>query len=85
LQERIFESHFTTKAGNARGPSGLGLGLAIAKAIVERHGGRIRVVNAAEGGAIFSVELPNEPPSSLSDTALIGGGGAGWGEVYGKE
>jgi PAS domain S-box-containing protein len=38
---------------------GLGLGLAIARAIVDMHGGTIRAVSAGEGkGAIFTVELP---------------------------
>jgi len=51
---KLFESFFTTKSG------GMGLGLAIARTIVEAHGGRIRAENAPEGGAAFVVELP--PP-----------------------
>lgn len=35
-----------------------GLGLSIAGAIVEAHGGTIRVDDGARGGAVFSVELP---------------------------
>ena len=35
-----------------------GLGLSIAGAIVEAHGGRIRVDDRSQGGAVFAVELP---------------------------
>jgi signal transduction histidine kinase len=49
---RIFEPFFTTRA------RGTGLGLAIAKRIVELHGGRIDVDDAAGGGARVSVRIP---------------------------
>jgi C4-dicarboxylate-specific signal transduction histidine kinase len=49
---KLFDSFFTTKSG------GMGLGLAIARTIVEAHGGRIRAENAPGGGAAFFVELP---------------------------
>ncbi len=41
-----------------------GLGLAISRAIVERSGGTIQAFNAASGGAVFRIELPQakEPP-----------------------
>jgi signal transduction histidine kinase len=46
--------------GRRRG--GIGLGLAIAKDLVELHGGRIEVGQAPEGGALFAVELPLRGP-----------------------
>jgi len=49
---QLFESFFTTKS------RGMGLGLAIARTIVEAHGGRIRAENDPAGGAVFRVELP---------------------------
>lgn len=52
LRERIFEPFFTTRA------EGVGLGLAIARQIVEAHGGKIEVGESSSGGARFAVILP---------------------------
>lgn len=49
--EQAFERFYTTK------PTGLGLGLAISKGIVEAHGGKIWA-ESAEGGAMFAFTLP---------------------------
>lgn len=50
--ERLFESFFTTKA------NGMGLGLSIAAAIVQAHGGRIWAENNPGGGATVAFALP---------------------------
>ena len=52
LRGRVFEPFFTTRA------AGIGLGLAIARQIVEAHGGTIQVEQSTSGGARFSVTLP---------------------------
>jgi C4-dicarboxylate-specific signal transduction histidine kinase len=57
--DQIFVTPFTTKA------AGLGLGLPIAKTIVDAHGGRIWAENLAAGGAAISVALPAADPPIL--------------------
>lgn len=43
--------------------AGVGLGLAICRAIVEAHGGRMRAINRPDAGACFELSLPlGEPP-----------------------
>ena len=53
IADRIFDPFFTTK----RVGSGLGLGLSISYNIMKDFGGDLRVANAPEGGAVFTVEL----------------------------
>jgi signal transduction histidine kinase len=52
VRDRIFDPFVTTKS------EGTGLGLAISRRIVERHRGRIALVDDARGGATFEVVLP---------------------------
>lgn len=60
-EEHLFEKFYQARHEAAQ--SGVGLGLAICRAIVEAHGGRINAQNRPEGGAVFTFILPiNQPP-----------------------
>jgi signal transduction histidine kinase len=56
--DRLFQKFQRLEGLAARRVSGTGLGLVITKAIVEQHGGRIRVESAVGQGSTFSIVLP---------------------------
>lgn len=56
VKDKIFDPFFTTKPNG----KGTGLGLFLAKQIVQQHNGRIWAVNNPEGGATFTVVLPRK-------------------------
>jgi two-component system sensor histidine kinase KdpD len=58
-EERVFEKFYRVR--RERDPGGVGLGLAICRAIVGAHGGRIRAEARPGGGAVFRVTLPRGP------------------------
>jgi two-component system OmpR family sensor kinase len=60
-QARVFERFYRTDASRARHSGGLGLGLPIAKAIVEAHGGTLGVTAAPGHGCTFEARLPRVP------------------------
>ena len=53
-EERVFEAFHTTRT------RGVGLGLAVARRIVELHGGTLTASNHPQGGAVFRVSIPRE-------------------------
>jgi len=60
---RVFERFYRVDDGRSRGVGGSGIGLAIARALTEAHGGRIRAESAGTGkGASFVVTLPARGP-----------------------
>jgi two-component system sensor kinase FixL len=58
LADRLFEPWVSTRE------DALGIGLSIARTIVENHGGRIGVELQESPGAVFKIELPAIVPSS---------------------
>ena len=54
--DRVFDRFW--RADEARGKAGSGLGLAIVQRVAEEHEGSARAWNAADGGAVVSLELP---------------------------
>jgi len=65
---RIFERFYRGHASRKSETAGVGLGLAIARALVERQGGRISVAPAGEQGATFSVHLRRAAPAGWATT-----------------
>lgn len=64
----IFERFYRTDLSRARKSGGIGIGLAIVKAIVEAHGGTIKVTSTPGVGSKFTVELPKLADGQGTDT-----------------
>jgi two-component system, OmpR family, sensor kinase len=62
-RERVFDRFHRSEPSRERASGGSGLGLGIARSIVERHGGRIWVDDSPLGGARVSFELPGFRPT----------------------
>jgi two-component system, NtrC family, sensor histidine kinase HydH len=58
VRDKLFSPFVTTKA------RGTGLGLAISHRLVKQHHGSISAADAPDGGAVFTVRLPINPPVS---------------------
>ena len=76
LRQRVFERFFRAGDYQTTGEgctSGLGMGLAIAKGIVEAHGGHIWIEKAAEGSGArvsFTVPVGDDEPAGTADTPV---------------
>ena len=67
-RERLFDPF--VRAGDRRGAPGAGLGLAIARGLVEAHGGRIRADARPGGGTIVRFTLPLRVPEVAATGAV---------------
>jgi PAS domain S-box-containing protein len=65
-QARIFERFYRAESAAASGTKGCGLGLPIARALVELHGGRVWVESKRGEGAAFHVALPLDSVSTVA-------------------
>ena len=67
---RIFDMFTQASAPQDRSPSSLGIGLRLAKGLVEMHGGRIEATSGGVGrGSVFLVRLPTAPPPMFDTPA----------------
>jgi C4-dicarboxylate-specific signal transduction histidine kinase len=64
VAQQIWEPFFTTK-----GDQGTGLGLDVAKSIIEGHGGTIECQSAPDAGATFTISLPLAPAADQPASA----------------
>jgi len=53
-----FDRFTQADSSTTRAAGGLGVGLSLVRELVERHGGDVRVSNAGDGGAMFTIRLP---------------------------
>jgi signal transduction histidine kinase len=77
LLGRIFEPFARGTPDRVRHQGGTGLGLAIVKAIVDAHGGSVRVANGTGAGSTVQLRLPGFTPSDEDGSrgALVAGNG----------
>jgi heavy metal sensor kinase len=57
-RERVFDRFHRTDSARNRARGGVGLGLAIVRAVAEAHGGRVAAGESPEGGARVEISLP---------------------------
>jgi len=67
-EEAVFEKF--TRGEQESAIPGVGLGLAVCRAIIEAHGGRIRAGRSSEGGAAFTFTIPLGTPPAMPEPDL---------------
>jgi PAS domain S-box-containing protein len=69
FRSRIFSKFAQADSSDTRGQGGSGLGLSIAKEIVEHHEGRLWFESTPGEGAVFYVDLPHQPAPAAAAVA----------------
>jgi signal transduction histidine kinase len=67
----VFERFYRGSQARASDPGGAGLGLAIARAIVEQHQGRIEIESDPTAGTTVTIHLPIETPAETAITSAV--------------
>jgi two-component system sensor histidine kinase KdpD len=72
-ESKVFDKFFRGSTVAPDGRRGVGLGLAICRAVVEAHGGTIAAATRSQGGAEFSIVLPcvEKPPKIVTEPDAI--------------
>lgn len=65
---KIFDRFYRVDKSRNAQTGGSGLGLTIARMVVERHGGSLDVKSTPDAGSVFTLRLP-KPPSGITETA----------------
>jgi signal transduction histidine kinase/DNA-binding response OmpR family regulator len=65
-QARVFEAFQQVQVTDAQRQEGTGLGLALTRQLVERHGGKVELASEVGRGSRFTIELPVAPPRAPS-------------------
>jgi two-component system sensor histidine kinase BaeS len=69
----LFDRFYRADMSRSRATGGSGLGLSIARHLVEAHGGSINVASTVGSGSRFSIELPNDHPVLFPRHGLTAG------------
>jgi signal transduction histidine kinase len=75
ILSRVFDRFTQADSSPTRSSGGLGIGLALVRELVERHGGEIRASTGERGGAVFTIRLPlyaGDEPQRLAAPLLAG-------------
>jgi len=71
----LFDPYVRLAHGRERNDGGMGLGLGIARGVVEAHGGRLELSNHPQGGLSAVVRLPASQPDAVQDGGAAGSAG----------